>query len=240
MKLNVYIVDDHLFAVNILSEYVNRTPGFILLKSTTNPYEAMNDLNDPSYSVDVCFMDIKMKGIDGLQLARIISDKLLIVFTTGMKMYALASHEFDPVDYLIKPISYERFLLAVHKIWARYSREIPSKEVYYKNYIFIPGEKDVIAFKLNIKDIMYLESASNYCFIYTSNGDKKLLYTTIKDFEETLNPDIFIRPHRSFLVNIEYIFGVNAEQIILQPPVGKNITIPIGKTYKPNIKKLLG
>lgn len=218
-----YVVDDEPHAIETLVSYIEKAPGLELLGSSTNPLEAL-DLINTSVHPDITFLDIDMPQLSGLDLAGLISDRTAVIFTTAFPNYALGAFEKNAVDYLLKPISFERFLNSVKKVSAHLSAHIQSPA---NDHIFIKANIKGKVTRLNFTDIVYVESIKNYVIIYTEEG-KMITYLTMKELGAALPSEKFFRVHKSFMVNSEKIKTVNGVNILLQ----NDMMIPLGQMYK--------
>ncbi|MCF8451746.1 MAG: LytTR family DNA-binding domain-containing protein [Pedobacter sp.] len=218
-----YVVDDEPHAIETLVSYIDKAPGLELLGSSTNPLEAL-DLINTSVHPDITFLDVDMPQLSGLDLAGLISDCTAVIFTTAFPNHALAAFEKNAVDYLLKPISFERFLNSVKKVSVQLRAHIQNPA---NDHIFIKANIKGKVTRLNFTDIVYVESIKNYVIIYTEEG-KMITYLTMKELEAALPPEKFFRVHKSFMVNSEKIKTVNGVNILLQ----NDMTIPLGQMYK--------
>ncbi len=233
ITINCVIVDDEPIARNILETFVAKIPILNLVKSCKNAMEAFEVLN--SQNIDLFFLDINMPDISGLSLAKTINNKSKIIFTTAFREYAIDGFDLQAVDYLLKPIAFDRFFQAVNKFFDKQSvifKQVDIEETPVKNdYIFVRSERKMV--KINFDEILYVESLSDYIKIHTIC---KILVTreTISNFEIKLPSQQFLRIHRSYIVNLSKIYSYTNEFIEIE----KN-AIPISRTYKENVLKKL-
>ena len=231
--INCVIVDDEPVARNILETFVAKIPNLNLVKSCKNAMEAFEIAN--SQNIDLFFLDINMPDISGLSLAKTINKKSKIIFTTAYREYAVDGFDLQAVDYLLKPIAFDRFLQAVNKFFETQSvisKQVEIKETSVKNdYIFVRSERKMV--KMNFDEILYVESLSDYIKIHTIDA---VLVTreTISNLEMKLPSLQFLRIHRSYIVNLKKIDSYTNEFIEIE----KN-AIPISRTYKENVLKKL-
>ncbi|HEY1060223.1 MAG TPA: LytTR family DNA-binding domain-containing protein [Daejeonella sp.] len=218
-----YVVDDEPHAIETLISHIDKAPGLELLGSSTNPLEAL-DLINTSVHPDITFLDVDMPQLSGLDLAGLISDRTAVIFTTAFPNHALAAFEKNAVDYLLKPISFERFLNSVKKVSGHLRAHIQNPA---NDHIFIKANIKGKVTRLNFTDIVYVESIKNYVIIYTEK-EKLVTYLTMKELEAALPPEKFFRVHKSFIVNSEKIKTVNGINILLHD----NISVPLGQMYK--------
>jgi DNA-binding LytR/AlgR family response regulator len=169
------------------------------------------------------FLDIQMPEIKGTAFAKLIPSTAKIIFTTAYSEYALEGFELDAIDYLLKPIAFQRFLKAVQKV----KSEVPS----FADTITIKSGYDL--FKVKLDDITHIESDSEYV-VFHVNGKKIMSYQSLKSLEKSLNPSQFIRVHRSFIVNKSKVTGLKGRDLLLT-----TISIPVSDSYYDKIKKEL-
>ncbi|MGJ8745495.1 LytR/AlgR family response regulator transcription factor [Polaribacter sp.] len=231
--INCVIVDDEPVARNILETFVAKIPNLNLVKSCKNAMEAFEITN--SQNIDLFFLDINMPDISGLSLAKTINKKSKIIFTTAYREYALDGFNLQAVDYLLKPIAFDRFLQAVNKFFETQTvvfKQVDVEEVTVKNdYIFVRSERKMV--KIIFDEILYVESLSDYIKIHTKD---KILVTreTISNLEMKLPFQQFLRIHRSYIVNLNKTDSYTNEFVEIE----KN-AIPISRTYKENVLRKL-
>lgn len=172
-----------------------------------------------------------MPGLSGLDLSKLINDKVHIIFTTAFENYAIDGYEVNALDYLLKPISFTEFLNSITKAYNIIEQKHRS------NYIYIKSEYKYL--RTNIEDIIYIEGLKDYLKIYLKTEDRPILtLSSIKSIEESLSKDTFIRLHRSFIVNKSYIKVIEKGRVILSD-IKKSI-IPVGDSYRESFRKSLG
>lgn len=230
MKLNCLIVEDEPLAANIIEKYIAKIEGLILVEKCTNAISAFNILN--KQKIDVIFLDIKMPQISGIEFLKSLKNPPKIILTTAYRDYALDGFELDVVDYLLKPISFERFLKAVNKLLTSSVSQLPVIESLHKNSdtaegIFVKSDKKMV--KINFNDIIYIEGLKDYIQIVTSK-EKIITYLSLSAIEEKLPRDLFLRVHRSFIVSFKKIKSYTA--VSVEVP-GKLLTI--GRYYKKSV-----
>tara|TARA_B110000902_G_C14196035_1_gene545944 strand:+ start:624 stop:1340 length:717 start_codon:yes stop_codon:yes gene_type:complete len=231
--INCVIVDDEPVARNVLETFVAKIPNLELVKSCKNAMEAFEVANQQK--IDIFFLDINMPDISGLSLAKSINQKAKIIFTTAYREYAVDGFNLKAVDYLLKPISFDRFLQSIHKYFEGVSfidSEIKIEKSVLKNdFIFVRSDRKMI--KINFDEIQYVESLSDYIKIHSA--DKTITTReTISNIETKLPAKNFLRIHRSYIVNLKKINSYTNEFV----EIGKN-AIPISRTYKENVLKKL-
>lgn len=237
-QYNCIIVDDEPLAVDVIKDYVNRTPQLHLTATCNSAMEAYQATQ--ANEVDLIFLDIEMPELSGIDLAKTLSSSVKVIFTTAHRDYAIESYELDVVDYLLKPISYQRYFKSITKylnLVSGYTKLISESDnaaaqdsPSSKNTIYIYADKK--NYKVYLEDILYLESLKDYVRIHTS--DQKLVTkSTISHYTDLL-PDTFVRIHRSFIVNKSKITAYTNQDV----EIGKK-EIPIGVSYKKDVAEIL-
>lgn len=235
--LNCIVIDDEPLAIRLLSDYIEKTDGLALLKAFSNPIEALQyaDENRP----DLIFLDIQMPELTGIQFMKIANGKYPIILTTAYDSYALDSYEFDVIDYLLKPISLDRFMIAANKAKERLQTQVSAathtvghSPAAAPGYIFI--KSDYKTLKINLADILYLEGLGDYVCIHLP-GKKILTLEKMKHLATTLPNNNFIRVHKSYLVAIDKIDFIERNRIVINEQ-----RLPIGATYKEEFWSRIG
>ena len=226
------IVDDEPIARDILRNHIASTPGLELVKSCMNAAEAYEGLYQ--YPVDCIFLDIQMPVITGTDFLRSLRNPPMVIFTTAYNQYAVEGFELNSVDYLLKPITYERFYQAVQKVRERFEvkkRSREQKPTSSQDYIFIKQDSKLI--RIEFRLIRYIEAERDFSTVYLP--DKKLLAGMhLKMFEAMLPTELFIRVHRSYIINLSGVISISGNMVDL----GKD-QIPIGANYKDELFKKL-
>jgi DNA-binding LytR/AlgR family response regulator len=221
------LVDDEPLALTLLEDYIHQLPFLKLAGKYGNAEDALAALaGEP---VDLVFLDIHLPRMNGIQLSRTLHKDTMVVFTTAYEHYALEGFNVNALDYLLKPILFERFSLAAGKALAQYQvqQQLRSQPVVSKaptsGFVFVKSEYRMV--KVNFQDIAYIEGLKDYLKIYA--GEKPILtLQSFKALEEKLPPTDFIRVHKSFLVNVHKIDAVQKNRILIG-----NKEIPIGDVY---------
>ena len=234
-KVTCMIVDDEPMAREIISSFVGKIHNLELVVTCKNVSEAFSVLQKES--IQLIFLDINMPEISGLSLAKSIQHKSQIIFTTAYREYAIEGFDLQAVDYLLKPISFDRFLKAVQKYFDLHaSKEIIKQEIVSEakeTSIFVRSDRKMV--KVRFKEINYIESLSDYVKIFT---DKETIITreTISNIESKLPSNEFLRTHRSYIVSMPKIDSFTNEFLELDKKA-----IPISRSYKENVlQKLAG
>jgi DNA-binding LytR/AlgR family response regulator len=236
-KLHVVIVDDEPIAQSIIELYCKKLSYISVVAKCGDPLEAMEVLRQNK--VDVMFMDINMPEMSGMDFVKTLMNPPKIIFTTAYSEYAVASYELSAVDYLVKPISFERFLMAMNKVEKMFEDRKPAEGKIQENdhksdFVFVRSEGKTI--RLYIKDILYIEGLKDYARFYTLD-EKIIVHGNLKSTETNLSEhSSFIRVHKSYLVNSHHIKSFNSDGIEL---TGTSQIIPIGSTYLKSIEQLI-
>ncbi len=228
--ISCIVVDDEPMAREILSSFIEKTPNLQLVKSCKNASEALDVIN--SQKIDLFFLDINMPDITGLSLAKLVSNKGKVIFTTAYREYAVEGFNLKAVDYLLKPIAFDRFLEAVNAFFETVNLTTSSESVIaspLSDFFFVRSERKMV--KVNFDTILYIESLSDYVKIHQEN---RTIVTreTISNIEVKLPQSDFLRIHRSYIVAINSIDSYTNEFI----EIGKK-ALPISRTYKEAILK---
>jgi len=225
------IIDDEPLAIQLLADYVQKSKGLELVNTFSNPIEALHFLSENE--VDLLFLDIQMPELTGIQLMKITKGKYQVVLTTAYDQYALEGYDFDVVDYLLKPISLDRFMLAIEKVKKRIQKETPTVMVKetnnFKEYIFVKSGYKTL--KINLSEILHLESLGDYVAIHTTT-EKILTLENMSHFEEILSSEGFLRIHRSHIIALSKIDFIERNRIVI-----KERYIPISASYQASFWK---
>lgn len=230
--INCIIVDDEQHAIDILVHYISQTPQLQLAGTSTNPIEALQLVSDQN--ADLVFLDVQMPELSGIDFIKALDRKAKVILTTAYSEFALESYELDVVDYLLKPIRLPRFLAAVQKAVNELKEYTVNKDE-NNDYIFVKTESKGKLLKINMTDIDYIEGMKNYVAIFRS-GQKTLVYTSMKELEERLPQKQFMRVHKSFIIPLSKITGIEGNRVLLK---GVTAEILIGESYKPELMELV-
>lgn len=227
------IVDDEQHAIDILEHYVSQTPQLTLAGSSTNPIEALHMVTE--LKADLVFLDIQMPELSGIDFIKAIKGKCQVILTTAYSEFAIESYELDVVDYLLKPIRLPRFLSAVQKASKIIEETNPRQVENDDDFIFVKTESKGKLLKINLADIDYIEGMKNYVAIYCS-GKRTMVYTSMKDIEENLPRKKFLRVHKSFIISVPKISGIEGNMVKLH---GVTADIIVGETYKHDLMEII-
>ena len=233
-KINCVITDDEPIAREIVLNYCNHLTFLNVVASCSNALEAKAVLQKEK--IDLIFLDINMPVLDGLTFIKTLRQPPQIIFTTAYKEYALNAFEVAAVDYLLKPFSLDRFIVAVDKALERLTKQTRIAENEgntqpISESIFIRTENKI--YRVLYKDILYVEASGNYIKVICRNQTLMPL-VTITNFEELLPPSLFIRIHRSYIININAITLIEGNRVFVN-----NIELPIGSSYKDHFLQVL-
>lgn len=221
------IVDDEHPAIRLLSGYIKKTPGLELALQTTHPLEALAFIKKGL--ADLVFADVQMPDLTGIELIDAIKEnQIKVILTTAYEEYALKSYEYDVIDYLLKPITFDRFSIAAAKAKQRI---LPSLPVFGNDYIMLKTEYRLQ--RVDFSTIFYIEALGDYVIFYTTLG-KVMTLQRMKNMEELLPKD-FLRIHKSYIVNINRIDFFEKGKIVINKK-----QLPVGETYKSAVKLKFG
>lgn len=228
MKTKCLIIDDEPLARDLMRSHISKLENFEIVAECGDAMKAMQELRDQK--VDLMFMDIQMPQITGIEFLKILKNPPKVIITTAYREYAIDSFELDVVDYLLKPITFERFLKSVNKYYQVSQEEIPVaapvSDVIQSEEAFIYVKENKRVIKVNLCEILYIEGLSEYVQIYTDRK-KIITKTSMTSLEEKLPNDGFLRIHKSFIVSLSRIEAFTAHTIEVP---GKEL--PIGRSYK--------
>jgi len=237
-RMKCIVVDDEPLALDIIQDYIEKVPFLEFSGRYDNPLYALNFLQ--TNQIDLLFLDIQMEELTGIQLIRTLKLKPQVILTTAYASFALEGYELDVTDYLLKPVSFERFLLAANKAYERFRlvhevREAHESEMVISNprndYFFVKTEYRLQ--KINFADILFIEGQGDYLKIYTPKENIMTLQN-FKKMEEILPSCNFIRIHRSYIIAFDKIENVARNQVTIA-----GHALPIGDTYKDEFYALL-
>jgi len=229
-KITCIAIDDEPLALAVIERFSSKVPSLELRGTFQNPLSALEFLQ--SHPVDLLFLDIHMPDLSGMEFLHSLTHKPLIIFTTAHTEYALESYEWDAVDYLLKPILFERFLKGVNKarhIMDREEDERPATQE--ATYLFV--KSDTRFFKINYRDILFIEGMRDYIAIHTEQQRILTLMSMTKMLHKLPSCD-FKRVHKSYIINVQHIDLIQHNRVQL---AGKEI--PVSSTYKEDFQKFI-
>ncbi|NLJ44710.1 MAG: response regulator transcription factor [Bacteroidales bacterium] len=227
------IIDDEFLARQYLKDYVSKVPFLKLTGDYDSPLLAIEDLKNNNF--DLLFLDIQMPDISGLEFLKTINPQPFVIFTTAYKKYALEGYEHNTIDYLLKPISFERFLKAVNKLndliqIGKAESGIVQSEKQPTDYLTVRADRKL--YKVSFDDLIFIEGQQAYVTFITRER-KITALMSMKDLEKTLPQDRFIRIHKSYIASRKYISSLDGNQIEIN---GQKL--PVGKIYREQVQKL--
>ena len=235
-------VDDEAYATKIIADYISKVPYLELAGTTTSAIEALTRVQ--SGEIDLVFLDIQMPDLTGIQFLKLYGSKCKVILTTAYPEYALEGFEHDVVDYLLKPIAFDRFLKAAQKAFnlINPTREpvVPNPETKgvimpnsQQDYMFVKGESKNKFLKVDYNDILYIEGLKNYVSIFTP-AQRIVTYQTLRDLEIIMPKPPFYRIHKSYIISIDQIRMVDGNTVYIGDQ-----SIPIGETYRDGFLKMI-
>ncbi len=228
--MNVIIVDDEPLAQEILETYISKFPILNLVGKCSNAIEASEMLN--KHTIDLMFLDIQMPQISGLEFLQTLANPPKVIFTTAFSEYALDGYDLGVIDYLLKPISLERFAKAVNKaLELKHDKTPVMPSAPAAEFIFVKSNKKLI--KVFFSDIAYIEGLKDYVILHTPNG-RLVTLQTMKSLEKKLPTNIFMRTHRSYIINIKNITALEGNSLYIHKKM-----IPVGKNYKDKLLEII-
>ncbi|MBD5184601.1 MAG: response regulator transcription factor [Bacteroidales bacterium] len=235
-KLRCIVIDDEPIARRGMALLASRNPSLTVMSVFSNPHEALEWLK--SNAIDLIFLDIEMPGILGIDLAAQLSSETMIIFTTAFSEYAVRSYDLDAIDYLLKPISEERFNRAVQKALIRAGIPNDKKTLYPSTTLTLRAERRFI--NIDTDDIIFVEGVKDYVRIH-SNSERIISRITIKTLLQNLPSDRFLRIHKSHIINITHIESYDTSSVVLHYGANNSLRIelPIGASYRQNIIPIL-
>jgi two-component system LytT family response regulator len=230
MAFGCIIIDDEPLAVKLLSDYVERAPELNLLASFTDPIRALQEFQ--GLQPDLLFLDVQMPEINGLQVAKIIGNQCRVILTTAYDEYALQGYELNVVDYLLKPISYERFGLAINKLYPEEGSTDRMPDNSPKDFLFVKSGHRT--HRVALEEILYGSSSGDYLTLHLAEGRKLLTLEKITQFVDRLPTNRFCRIHRSHFVALQQIDYVERRRVVVN-----GVYLPISDGYAADFSRLL-
>ncbi len=232
------IVDDEPLALHILEDYISKIPFLHLVKATTNPIEALTLVQEKC--ADLVFLDVQMPELTGIQFLRISNGKTKVILTTAYPQYALEGYDLDVIDYLLKPIAFDRFFKSVQKaqsILFPAANQVNPEPVnqpqheFLSDFIFVKTEHKIQ--KVYLNDILFIEGLKDYISIFTAS-ERIITLQNMKKMEDALPVKHFIRVHKSYIVSINKIDSIERSRIFMRDKL-----IPVGDTYRDEFFKII-
>ena len=234
MMMKCIAIDDEPLALTLLEDNISKVPYLELVASCRNVFDAMKVLEQNK--IDLIFIDIQMPGLTGLQFIGSLEKKPLVIFITAYKQYALDSYDLAVVDYLVKPVSLERFIKACNRAKELHVLKTDKNQtttVQQADYFFLNADYSQV--KIMIDDIIWVEGVRDYVKIHLKSSNKPLMFRTcLKAIEPELPSLKFIRIHKSYIVAIESITAIRKTSVFI-----KDMELPIGETFRDAVEKLV-
>ena len=233
--MKVIIVDDEPLALDILETYIEKLPNLQLVARCTNAFDANKILQ--TEEINLMFLDIQMPQLSGIDFVKTLSHPPLVVFTTAYSEYALEGFDLNAVDYLLKPISFERFMKAVNKASEQAAKQAPHAAAAKDstNYFFVKADKKLV--KVNFDEIVYIEGLKDYVIIRLEAG-RIITLQTMKSLEDNLPVSRFCRIHRSYIVAMDKVVSLDGNHVEVMEK-DKPKLLPIGKNYKDELLDII-
>ncbi len=234
MKIKCIIIDDEPLAIKVIENHLSEFQNFEIINTFKSPIEALPLLEKGE--IDALFLDINMPRINGLEFAKTLNSKTNVIITTAYREYALESYDINVLDYLVKPIPFNRFLKTINKITQQVflqKGKLQKKEENSsaESFIFLKVDKKLI--KIKFKDILYIESLRDYIKVFTTTGNC-LVHKSLTSMTEMLPQNNFIRIHRSYTIAIDKVKSVEGNLVEIA-----TTRIPIGRKYINHAKRII-
>ncbi len=233
MKIRCLAIDDEPLALKQIGAYIDKTPFFESVALCTSAIDALQYVRDDQ--VDLLFVDINMPDLNGMDFVKALEKKIPVIFTTAYSEYAIEGFQVDALDYLLKPISYALFLKSANKAktWFDMKNKAPETNQANQDYLFVKSEHRLI--RILLSDIKYIEGSNEYIIIHLLKEKPVTTLMRMKNIELELPENLFMRIHRSFIVNLSQVKVVERNRIIFD----EKIYIPIGEQYKERFHQFL-
>ena len=234
MKFNCLIVDDEPIAQQILEKFISQIDVLNLVGKCGNAFEALNVLHKEQ--IDIVFLDIKMPSLSGLDMLKTLQASPNVILTTAFSEFGVESYEYGITDYLLKPISFERFLRAINKLVIPQNSKLtlpqPEDKIVEPTFIFFKADKKI--HKFYFSDILFIEGSGNYVKIHSQHEKPLMVLDKLTDLQNKLPQKQFIRIHKSFIVNVSHIQKIEGNMLNIH-----HKTIPVSSTFKQNLEELI-
>lgn len=226
-------VDDEPLALDLLEDNIKKVSTLKLVKRCSNALEANEFLQ--TQAVDLIFLDIQMPGISGIQFLKGLYQKQpMVIFITAYEQYAIEGYNLDVVDYLLKPVSFERFLKAINKAQDKLRSDRPALTD-ITAHLFVNSDYSLV--RINLNDILYIEGLKDYVKIFLQSATRAVITRlSMKSLEEKLPADQFVRVHKSFIVAVNKIASIRKGRITISD---KDVLIPVSEYYKENFHRFI-
>jgi len=236
------VIDDEPPALAILADYIGQVPFLTLVGTTTDPIQGLTWVQQGR--ADLVFLDIQMPRLTGLQFLKLAGHRARVVLTTAYPEYALEGYENDVVDYLLKPIAFERFLKAAHKVLALLPPFVPAETapapapaapapMPAAGHLFVKGDTKNKYLRISYADILYVEGLNNYVLLHLPH-ERIATYQTLKELAEALPQPPFMRVHKSYIVSLDHVRLLDGNTLYVQDKL-----IPVSDTYREALYRLV-
>lgn len=231
MRVKCLIVDDEPLAIRLIEKHIEKIDKLEVVATCNNALKAFELLN--THSIDLLFLDIKMPNMTGVEFLKNLKNPPKTILTTAYRDYAIEGYDLGVVDYLLKPITFERFFKAIDRFLTETTKTI-SKAKDTNEEAFILIKSGIKNYRINLKDILYIESLKDYIKITLTDSKSINSKYKISDIEQVLNANNFLRIHRSFIINSSKITAFTINEIEVN-----GVEIPIGASYKEEVMRFL-
>jgi DNA-binding LytR/AlgR family response regulator len=230
--LNCIAVDDEKLVLDLLVDNIQKVPFLHLVKRCKNAMEAAEVLHQEQ--IDLIFLDIQMPGLNGLQFLASLQNPPMVIFVTAYKEHALEGFNLNAVDYLLKPVSFDRFLKSCNKAYELYKlQQKPVTKEEQPDYFFVYVEYNLV--KISIPEILYIEGMKDYVKIYLNSSSKPVITKmSMKAMEEKLSGHRFVRTHKSYIISASKVTAIKRDLICIG-----SLELPLSESYKPAVEKIL-
>ena len=223
MNLTCAIIDDEPLAVEMMADYVRKTPFLHLSGTYNSAVQAIKALRETP--VDLLFLDIQMPELSGIEFAKVLPKSTMVVFTTAFSQYAVEGYAVDAVGYLLKPITYDAFIRVVNRVLDKFTRTEKTRRYAEDRFMFVKSDYKLI--RIDLDKILFIEGLKDYVRIYLDSGEKIMSLMNMKTLEDYLPKPDFMRCHRSYIVQMSKVESLDRLRMII-----RDNFIPISDSYK--------
>jgi len=228
------IIDDEQPAINVLEKYIKRSENLQLAGTSTDPLTGIEIIKNND--AEVVFLDIQMDEMTGIEVMNMLDPSIQVIFCTAYSEFAVESYELNAVDYLMKPVSFDRFAKAVKRIKPKDNTDVSAIfNSVPDDYFFVKAETKGKMIRINLDEIDFIEARNNYIAIHNGNH-YTMVYSTMKDIEKDLAPPRFLRIHKSFIIALSKIAHIDKNMVLLK---NHQVEIPIGQMYKSTFMNII-